>query len=543
MFGWFSDVMQTPAPANTGGQIDQVVIGVATDAGKVRSLNEDSFALPFGIAETQIAAKGVLVLVADGVGGHQAGEVASALAARAALDHYYASSSDDMAESLRYAVLAARTVIQQAQAQNPEQSDMGSTLVMAVIRGEQLAVANVGDSRCYRLRGAQITQLSRDHSWVGDQVRAGVLTDDEARKHVYRSIVNRALGRANIPAEPEVNIFDWQPADRLLLCSDGLWDALKDPQIATLLTISSGDAESIARGLVRTAKEADGSDNITAIVVCGPEAQLSIAVPQASPSVVRSGNKLWQPLLLVILAALIGLGAWVYGNGWPSLRRLPATIGSTGTVIVPIIIKATNDPTDQTNSASASATPFATVTLSAEGITVTVPTATTMPEVLVTATLSPTIPATSGVFLLCNTSDFDISRNVCKNTRNQFEIGTQTIYVYWSKPVVPNGADIKVIWSREDEVIYTQTCVVRRKNCGPDDIAPMWAQLSLPALTSSSIVNIRKTPTPRNSTPPSTAVVQPGLATGQYRVQLFINEEMQYDESFVIGATTDTPTP
>ncbi len=543
--------METPAPSNTPTRIAQVLFGVATDPGKVRPLNEDSYALPAGVSDDQIADKGLLLLVADGVGGHQAGEVASALAAHTAMSHYYADPNHDLAEALRAAVSAARTAIQHAQTESPEQADMGSTLVMAVIHGTQLIVANVGDSRCYRLRGSKIAQLSKDHSWVAEQVRAGVLTEDEAHNHVYRSILNRALGKANISGDPDIQTFDWQPADRLLLCSDGLWDALKDEQIATLLSISSGDVESIARGLVRMAKDADGSDNITAVVACGPEAQLNTAIPPALGLRTSSALWRWLPILLFILAILSGAVALLIRNGqFPTALApaifappLPLTVTPNTRVSTPSGVLSTTHSVPTPSGVGVPAVLSVTVTLSGEHVMV--PTATPTPAVLATATLSPTQLPVRTDFVLCDQDGFNIRRNRCDTPAMTFATETQSLYAYWSKPVLPNGARITVIWLQNDTVLQTQFCVVKRRQCEADDVAPMWARLS--ALTP----NATETPTPTSGRNRATAaptqtqltpsptregdITQPVLAEGRYHVQLLVNDELQYDETFEIG--------
>ena len=541
--------METPAPSIKSGQIAQVSFGVATDPGKVRPLNEDNYALPFGVSETQIEAKGLLLLVADGVGGHQAGEVASALAARTAMDHYYATSGDDVAENLRMAVLAARMAIQRGQAESSEQADMGSTLVMAVIQGNQLTVANVGDSRCYRLRGSKIVQLSQDHSWVAEQVRAGVLTEDEARNHVYRSILNRALGRANISGEPDIQAFDWQPADRLLLCSDGLWDALRDPHIATLLTISSGDVESVARGLVRMAKDADGSDNITAVVACGPDAKLGVAIPPVLSSRLRSGLWWGLPVLLIGLAVLFGAGALAYSRGW--LRGWVPSAAAPGVPLAtPVVVAASATVTPVAPATPSSPTaPPATVTLNSAAMTATVPTATGRPAVLTTATLAPTTQPALTDFMLCGEADFDQRRDRCTAGQTVFPADTEALYAYWAKPSVPNNAEIKVIWLQDDSVIHAQFCVVKRRLCEGDDIAPMWAHLTSRTTvsgaadtavitatpTATATGSRRKTPTPRRLVSTPVEIAQPVLGVGRYHVQVFVNDELQYDAPFSIG--------
>jgi protein phosphatase len=228
--------------------------GGATDVGLVRSHNEDRY-----LADERLFA------VADGVGGHKAGEVASQTAVETLQREFTEPTTDGLVDAVK---TANRTVWNLAEA-NREQRGMGTTLTALALvddgDDERLAVVNVGDSRAYLLQQGELEQLTEDHSLVEQLVREGQLTPEEAMVHPQRSIITRALG-----LDPEVEVDSWEltpyKGDRLLLCSDGLTNEVSDEQIAsTLRTV--GDPEEAARQLVSEARDHGGNDNITCVVV------------------------------------------------------------------------------------------------------------------------------------------------------------------------------------------------------------------------------------------------------------------------------------
>jgi PPM family protein phosphatase len=230
--------------------------GSATDVGRVRTLNEDSL----------LAVPGLFV-VADGMGGHAAGEVASQLAV--AEFARLAERGPVAAEDLIDTVLRANEHILVAASQHGEQFGMGTTLtgvgVVGGQHGEQLAVFNVGDSRVYRFAGGQLSQLTVDHSAVQELVDAGQLTAQAARVHPRRNVVTRSLGSNPGPA-PDVWLLRPVVGDRYLVCSDGLTGELEDAEIAGLLA-ASDDPQVTADELVRRAIAAGGHDNVTTVVM------------------------------------------------------------------------------------------------------------------------------------------------------------------------------------------------------------------------------------------------------------------------------------
>jgi protein phosphatase len=230
--------------------------GGATDVGRVRQINEDRFLIRDDLG---------LYAVADGVGGHQAGEVAS----QTSMETLEGSFLEPTTEGLVEAIKAANEAVWQLAQSAAEKRGMGTTLTaLALVREddeEHLAVANVGDSRVYLFQRGDLVQVSEDHSLVGELEREGRLTRAEALVHPQRSIITRALGM-----EPEIEVDTWQllpyQGDRLLLCSDGLTNEVPDDRIASTLR-RIGDPEEAANDLVRQARAHGGNDNITVVIV------------------------------------------------------------------------------------------------------------------------------------------------------------------------------------------------------------------------------------------------------------------------------------
>jgi serine/threonine protein phosphatase PrpC len=228
--------------------------GAATDVGRVRDVNEDRYLVADGI-----------FAVCDGLGGHQAGEVASDTAVHTLETAFTEPAVDRLIE----AVEAANRAIWQLAQDQPDKRGMGTTITaVAVVEQEgedQLALVNVGDSRGYLLRDSELTQLTEDHSLVAEMERDGRLTHEEARVHPQRAVITRALG-----LEPDVEIdhLELLPyrGDRLLLCSDGLTNEVADDQIGSILRRLADPTEA-AKDLVTQARANGGNDNITAVVI------------------------------------------------------------------------------------------------------------------------------------------------------------------------------------------------------------------------------------------------------------------------------------
>jgi serine/threonine protein phosphatase PrpC len=246
--------------------VKQLRLDVAqlTDVGRKREHNEDNMAFVIPKDLQVMASKGALFIVADGMGGHAAGEVASEIAVDTVSNMYYQEDSNDVAVSLLHAIRRANASIHQRAAENLLRTGMGTTCVAAVLRGNMAYIANVGDSRAYLLRGNQVKQISQDHSWVAEQVRAGLLTEEQARTHVQRNVITRCLGTQ---AEVDVDVFheELHEGDCLVLCTDGLSGLVSDEELQRIVD-QFVPQESVYH-LVERANENGGPDNITAIVV------------------------------------------------------------------------------------------------------------------------------------------------------------------------------------------------------------------------------------------------------------------------------------
>ncbi len=235
-----------------------------TDVGRKREHNEDNMAYVIPKDLQVMAVKGALFIVADGMGGHAAGEVASEIAVDTVSNVYYMDDNEDVAGPLLQAIKRANSAIHQRAAENMLRSGMGTTCVAAVLRGNMAYISNVGDSRAYLIRQGQARQITQDHSWVAEQVRAGLLTEDQARIHAQRNVITRCLGTQQ---DVEVDVFreQLQEGDTLVLCTDGLSGLISDEELMRIVEVSIPQ-ESVYH-LVERANENGGPDNITAIVV------------------------------------------------------------------------------------------------------------------------------------------------------------------------------------------------------------------------------------------------------------------------------------
>lgn len=233
-------------------------VGAATHVGRIRQTNEDAYHVDPS-----------LLVVADGMGGHAAGEVASGLAVR-----MLATWPDwsNPAHELRSSFIQANEAIFARAQADPAQAGMGTTVTAAYMSRGQLYYAHVGDSRLYLLRDGVLSRLTSDHSVVGELQRIGGLTESEARVHPQRNILTRALG---IPGVPEVDqgMIVLQLHDRLLLCTDGLHGVLVDEDLAQVL-VQATDPRLAAEQLVSAANARGGPDNITVIVADALEEDL-----------------------------------------------------------------------------------------------------------------------------------------------------------------------------------------------------------------------------------------------------------------------------
>lgn len=247
-----------------------------SDVGRKRRSNEDSYSTSDDLR---------LYVVADGMGGHAAGEVASRLAVESIGRHIAAAHpdlpptvpSEGSTASLEDPALPvpARRVINAIRLANQEiarsvrrdqsMRGMGTTVVLVYVQGKRAYIGSVGDSRAYLVRDGELRQLTDDHTFVNEQVRAGTLTPQEARRHPARNILTRAVGSQD-DIEADVIQEDLRPGDQILLCSDGLTTMVEDDEILDRLQ-RAGDPEAVCQSLIDLANERGGDDNITAVLI------------------------------------------------------------------------------------------------------------------------------------------------------------------------------------------------------------------------------------------------------------------------------------
>jgi serine/threonine protein phosphatase PrpC len=241
-----------------------VVFGAKTDLGRVRENNEDKFDFFEPHEPSVLATKGRVFAVADGMGGHSAGQVASELSLNVFIRSFYSDRNPEIEKGLANAVREANAYVVDVARTVPGRSGMGATLTAAIIRDDDLYIAQVGDSRCYLLRGGTLEQITEDHSWVAEQVRAGTMSLEDAEQSPFRNVITRSMGGAP-EVEPDVTAVKMQPGDRFMLCSDGLTGMVPDVEVAELL--SQGSPSVAAWNLVDRANEYGGRDNITVFVL------------------------------------------------------------------------------------------------------------------------------------------------------------------------------------------------------------------------------------------------------------------------------------
>src|SRR4051812_5204251 len=246
---------------------DSLEIAKATHTGLVRSHNEDSIA-----TDSQIG----LVVLADGMGGYNAGEVASGIATalisseiREAMLKEAPSEKNSASQAttlLRAIITKANTSIFQSANSQPQYSGMGTTLVAALLFNVQLTLAHIGDSRCYRHRSGKLEQITRDHSLLQEQIDSGLLTKEAAKRSQNKNLVTRALG-IEPTVEAEIHTYPVQEGDILLICSDGLNDMVEDDNIEMTLAALGANLQLAADQLVQMANDNGGRDNVSVVLI------------------------------------------------------------------------------------------------------------------------------------------------------------------------------------------------------------------------------------------------------------------------------------
>jgi protein phosphatase len=245
----------------------RVEAGVASDPGCVRVVNEDALRVVRPPTPEALARLGVLAVVCDGMGGHEAGEVASHLALETIVQRL-AAEPVELPEALVGAVRAANRVVHASAASNARLRGMGTTCCALVLRGGAAYCAHVGDSRAYLVRGGEIFLMTEDHSAVMDLVRRGVISREEARHHPEKNVISRALG-----SHRDVEVSSWprpfvvMPNDAFLICSDGLYDLVEDDELLAVVGDGELHAQVACDRLIALARERGGHDNISVAVL------------------------------------------------------------------------------------------------------------------------------------------------------------------------------------------------------------------------------------------------------------------------------------
>ena len=318
------------APAEGAAVIDagNIRIAAATDVGRRRNQNEDSHVIWTGESAEERARFGALLVVADGMGGANAGEIASRLAADTVLETYVQLGTQDPAGALGEAIRRANAIVHAQAGEDESQKGMGTTCTAVAVRCGQVWIAHVGDSRAYLVRGESIRRMTKDHTLVAELVERGHLTEAEAATDPRRNQLTRCVG-----ALPDVAVdaAEWGdrlvPGDTLVMCSDGLYGCVTDGEIAMI----AGDRapELAATELIALANERGGSDNITVLLVRAK----GQAPPKPEPATASGSQALW----IILLAVLLLLAIWAIAHfaGGASAPHLAAKMRWPGSFTRP----------------------------------------------------------------------------------------------------------------------------------------------------------------------------------------------------------------
>ncbi|HEY8448234.1 MAG TPA: PP2C family serine/threonine-protein phosphatase [Thermomicrobiales bacterium] len=287
-------------PAQTAETTLRTVVASATHVGG-RSENEDAICVaevpPVGVGEAATEG-GHLLAVADGMGGYQRGEVAAKMAIDTLREMFAEDPGADPALLLKQAFRRANEKIYENGLGTGQDAMMGTTLVAVVTHGKYVTIASIGDSRAYLARANRLTQITKDHTIVAEQVARGSMTEQEARESPHRNVLTHALGhRPKVESKlPDIFEITLLPEDRLLLCSDGLYDVVPDDEMLRALT--EGAPEDAAQRLVDLAVSRNASDNVSAIVLA--------ALPtREKPAVLETAGTGRTSFLLPAIAAVI----------------------------------------------------------------------------------------------------------------------------------------------------------------------------------------------------------------------------------------------
>ncbi|MBN2555604.1 MAG: serine/threonine-protein phosphatase [Anaerolineales bacterium] len=293
--------------------------------GEIRSTNEDRFKTAHFTTTEKPPLPVVFAVVADGIGGHQAGEVAAEITVTSMLAGVTASNGSRPLDTLKRSVLRAWNLVYQQSEQQSDRAGMGSTVAAALVIADKLYTVTVGDSRIYLLHHDQLRQISIDHTWVQEALEHGVITHEEAEHHPNAHILRRHIGGQK-PPEPDIRLrltpgepdrsavsnqgFVLSPGDQVLLCSDGLTDLVKGQEIQSILI--ANEPQAAVKSLVQLARMRGGHDNITIVLLTASE--------NIKPQDFRLARFLLRTffsiLILLLITAMALAAGWWFGI-WP----------------------------------------------------------------------------------------------------------------------------------------------------------------------------------------------------------------------------------
>jgi PPM family protein phosphatase len=309
-------------------------------AGQRRNVNEDSVGTPEGVDPALLEEKGWLFVVADGVSGYVGAQEASVTAVHTVMEEYYQDAATDPAVALEKAIVAANAALFQRGKGLPD-AGMRTTLVAGVLRGSELVVASVGDSRAYLLQSKRLRQITTDHKWVVEQVQKGLIADAEAAGHPFGNILTRTIGEKE-QVQVDIQHQSLANGEVLLLCSDGLYNEVPDSAIERILLAAVSPADA-ARQLGDMAAQSAGGNDIGLVVVRSPRSGAPMVAAVASSLAVKVPLALAATALLLVVLAI----AWTALSGpagpaatptvRPTLPATPATAAPTATAIRAVV--------------------------------------------------------------------------------------------------------------------------------------------------------------------------------------------------------------
>jgi len=301
----------------------RIVTAALSDVGKRRSGNEDSYAVWNAARAGGTHAADYLLVVCDGMGGTVAGEVASRMAVDAVVRSFEKSASDDPGVALSDAVHAANDDIWDHAQERPDLKGMGTTCTAVAIRGDEVTIGHVGDSRAYLVRGREITQLTQDHSLVAQLVARHEITAEQAKHDSRRNVVTRSVGVGPAIDVDVVSLHEpLRPGDTLLICSDGLHGPVDDDQLAR--AAAAGSLDQAARQMIQLANDRGGPDNITVLLARLESSHADSWAPVETPSRHRGARRAApaaqgrgrQKALRMLIIALVALVIALSGLTW-----------------------------------------------------------------------------------------------------------------------------------------------------------------------------------------------------------------------------------